>query len=119
MFTVELYAKIRYAVMIDGLSRREAAKRFGVHRNTITKMLIFSVPPGFRPRQLPGRESRAKAVAICRATPARICRPMTEPFIKAFVYAAEQYSSQALDFGDAQMRRLFLCRFSPWWDRER
>jgi transposase len=32
MFTVELYAKIRHAVMIDGLSRREAAKRFGVHR---------------------------------------------------------------------------------------
>jgi len=25
MFTVELYAKIRHAVMIDGLSRREAA----------------------------------------------------------------------------------------------
>ena len=33
MFTVELYAKIRHAVMIDGLSRREAAKRFGVHRD--------------------------------------------------------------------------------------
>src|ERR1700730_6564063 len=45
MFTVELYAKIRHAVMVDGLSRREAAKRFGVHRNTITKMLQFSVPP--------------------------------------------------------------------------
>ena len=44
MFTVELYAKIRHAVMVDGLSRREAAKRFGVHRNTITKMLSFSVP---------------------------------------------------------------------------
>jgi transposase len=47
MFTVELYAGIRRAVMVDGLSRREAAKRFGVHRNTITKMLQFSVPPGF------------------------------------------------------------------------
>ena len=44
MFTVELYAGIRRAVMVDGLSRREAAKRFGVHRNTITKMLQFSVP---------------------------------------------------------------------------
>jgi transposase len=50
MFTVALYAKIRHAVMIDGLSRREAAKRFGVHRNTITKMLSFSVPPGYRER---------------------------------------------------------------------
>jgi len=51
MFTVELYAKIRIAVMVDGLSRREAAKRFGVHRNTITKMLSFSVPPGYRRRE--------------------------------------------------------------------
>jgi hypothetical protein len=38
---------------------------------------------------------------------------MTEPFIKAFVYAAEQYSSQALDFGDAQMRRLFFVSVLP------
>ena len=39
--------------MIEGLSRREAAKRFGVHRNTITKMLSFSVPPGYRRRERP------------------------------------------------------------------
>ena len=51
MFTVELYAAIRRAVMADGLSRREAAKRFGVHRNTITKMLQYSVPPGYRRRE--------------------------------------------------------------------
>ena len=53
MFTVELYAGIRRAVMVDGLSRREAAKRFGVHRNTISKMLQFSVPPGYRRRERP------------------------------------------------------------------
>src|SRR6476646_3939683 len=53
MFTVELYAGKRSAVMVDGLSRREAAKRFGVHRNTITKMLQFSVPPGYRRRERP------------------------------------------------------------------
>ncbi len=53
MFTVELYAKVRRAVMIEGLSRREAAKRFGLHRNTITKMLSFSVPPGYRRRERP------------------------------------------------------------------
>jgi len=40
-------------VMIEGLSRREAAKRFGVHRNTISKMLSFSVPPGYRRRERP------------------------------------------------------------------
>jgi transposase len=50
MFTVELYARIRRAVMVDGLSRREAARQFGVHRNTVSKMLEFSVPPGYRRR---------------------------------------------------------------------
>jgi transposase len=59
MFTVELYAKVRHAVMIEGLSCREAAKRFGIHRNTITKMLSFSVPPGYRRRERPA--SRAQA----------------------------------------------------------
>ena len=45
MFTVELYAGIRRAVMVDGLSRWEAEKRFGFYRNTISKMLQFSVSP--------------------------------------------------------------------------
>ena len=53
MFTVELYARIRRAVMIEGLSRREAAQRFGVHRNTIAKMLLYAVPPGYRRRARP------------------------------------------------------------------
>lgn len=53
MFTVELYAGIRRAIMLEGLSRREAAQRFGVHRNTITKMLHYSVPPGYRRRERP------------------------------------------------------------------
>ena len=53
MFTVELYVRIRRAVMIEGLSRREAARRFGVHRNTIAKMLQFSVPPGYRRQERP------------------------------------------------------------------
>jgi hypothetical protein len=64
MFTVELYAKIRHAVMIDGLNRREAAKRFGVHRNTITKMLSFSVPPGWTLRPLRAKYGLQKS-ATC------------------------------------------------------
>ena len=57
MFTVELYARIRRAVMVDGLSRREAATRFGVHRNTITKMLQNSIPPGYRRRERPASKA--------------------------------------------------------------
>jgi transposase len=63
MFTVELYARIRRAVMVDGLSRREAAARFGVHRNTITKMLQFSVPPGYRRRERPASKKLGSQMA--------------------------------------------------------
>ena len=45
---MELYARIRRAVTIEGLSRREATTRFGVHRNTFTKILAFPVPPSYR-----------------------------------------------------------------------
>ena len=45
---VELYAQVRYAVQIEGVSRREAARRFGIDPRTVAKMLAFSVPPGYR-----------------------------------------------------------------------
>jgi transposase len=67
MFRVELYAKIRRAVMVEGLSRREAAKRFGVHRNTITKMLSFSVPPGYRRRERPASKKLGPHMAWIEA----------------------------------------------------
>lgn len=52
MFSVEVYSKIRRAILVDGLSRREASRLFGVHRNTISKMLAYPVPPGYR-RKVP------------------------------------------------------------------
>ena len=63
MFTVELYARIRRAVMVEGLSRREAATRFGVHHNTITKMLAFPVPPGYRRSEPPASKKRGPYMA--------------------------------------------------------
>ena len=42
---MELYQKVRRAVMIDGMSRRSAAKYFGIDRKTIEKMLVFPAPP--------------------------------------------------------------------------
>ena len=47
MKTVELYARVRHAVQIDGMSRRAAAERFGIDPRTVAKMLRFSVPPGY------------------------------------------------------------------------
>src|SRR3954462_3758902 len=52
---VELYAQVRYAVQIKGLSRREAARQFGIDPRTVAKMLAFSVPPGYRRSRPPAR----------------------------------------------------------------
>ena len=51
MKVVELYGRVRYAVQIEGLSRREAARQFGIDPRTVAKMLAFSVPPGYRRRR--------------------------------------------------------------------
>ena len=48
MKQVELYAQVRYAVQIEGLSERAAARRFGIDPRTVAKMMRFSVPPGYR-----------------------------------------------------------------------
>lgn len=55
MRTVELYAAVRRAVSVEGLSQREAARRFGLSRTTVAKMMQFSVPPGYRRSQAPRR----------------------------------------------------------------
>ena len=43
-----------------GMSIREAARTFGLHRDTMRKMLTYSVPPGY----LPSAESAPKAQAV-------------------------------------------------------
>ena len=47
MKRVELYARVRHAVRIEGISERAAAERFGINPRTVSKMLRFSVPPGY------------------------------------------------------------------------
>ena len=51
MKSVELYGRVRRSVLIDGMSRREAARSFGIDRRTVDKMLSFSIPPGYRRSQ--------------------------------------------------------------------
>ena len=48
MYPVELYSKIRRACHVEGMSIREAARVFGVHRKTVRKVLRYSVPPGYQ-----------------------------------------------------------------------
>ena len=47
MYPVELYVKVRRAVMVEGKSEREVAREFGIHRKTVKKMCAYSVPPGY------------------------------------------------------------------------
>src|SRR3981189_1234495 len=64
MKRVELYAQIRRAVYVEGLSRREAARRFGIDPRTVAKMLVFSVPPGYRRSRSPARPKLDPFVGI-------------------------------------------------------
>ena len=48
MYKVDIYLRVRRAVMVEGMSIREAARTFGLHRDTVRKMLAYSVPPGYR-----------------------------------------------------------------------
>jgi transposase len=55
MKSVELYGRVRYAVQIEGLSHREAARQFGIDPRTVAKMVKFSVPPGYVRKKPPAR----------------------------------------------------------------
>src|SRR3954462_3085159 len=61
---VELYGRVRYAVRVEGISRREAARRFGIDPRTVAKMLSFSVPPGYRRSRPPVRPQLDRFVGI-------------------------------------------------------
>ena len=46
--------------MVEGMSVREASRVFGLHRDTVRKMLEYSVPPGYR-RESPPRKPKLEA----------------------------------------------------------
>jgi transposase len=64
MKQVELYAQVRYAVQIEGLSERAAARRFGIDPRTVAKMMRFSVPPGYRRTKPPVKPKLGAFIAI-------------------------------------------------------
>src|SRR3954465_1735219 len=55
MKPVDLYARVRHACRVEGLSQRETARRFGIDTKTVRKMLAFAVPPGYRRSKPPAR----------------------------------------------------------------
>ena len=45
---MEFYAEVRRCVYVEGLSERAAARRVGLARETVRKMLRYRLPPGYR-----------------------------------------------------------------------
>ena len=45
---MEFYAAVRRSVYVEGLSERAPARRFGLARETVRKMLRYRLPPGYR-----------------------------------------------------------------------
>ena len=45
---MELYLKVRRAYFHQGLSKRAIARTFGISRDSVDKMIVYSVPPGYR-----------------------------------------------------------------------
>ena len=43
MYSVDMYVQVRRAGMVEGMSVREASRVFGLHRDTMRKMLAYSV----------------------------------------------------------------------------
>ena len=73
---MELYARVRRAVQVEGMSEREAARQFGLARETVRKMLRYAIPPGYRRQQL----AQGQQAPACREVPFLIShRPPPPP----------------------------------------
>ena len=67
MVAVEIYAAVRRFVFIEGKSRREAARVFGLSRDTIAKMCRYSAPPGYVRSKAPERPKLGPLVPVIDA----------------------------------------------------
>jgi transposase len=67
MYAVELYAAVRQFVFVEGKSRREASRVFGLSRDTISKMCRFSAPPGYVRTRPPGKPKLGPLIPVIDA----------------------------------------------------
>jgi len=64
MFAMEIYAAVRKFVFNEGRSRREAARVFGLSRDTIAKICRYSAPPGYVRSKAPERPKLGSLVPV-------------------------------------------------------
>jgi len=48
MLQVEIYGRVRLAVRVEGRTERSVARGFGLSRETVRKMPLYAVPPGYQ-----------------------------------------------------------------------
>ena len=61
---MDLYRRVRQAYYRDGKSVRQTAQLFNLHRQTVRKMLEYSVPPGYQRKAPPRRPKLAPYVGV-------------------------------------------------------
>src|SRR5664280_189151 len=64
---VEIYGRIRRAVLVEGRSQRSVAREFGLARVTVRKMLGYSIPPGYQRKEPPKRPKLGPWVGVIDA----------------------------------------------------
>lgn len=67
MYAVESYAAVRQFVCVEGRAKREAARVFGLSRETIDKMCRFSVPPGYQRKKPPAKPKLDPFISVVDA----------------------------------------------------
>ena len=67
MYAVEMYAAVRRFVLVQGNSRREAARVFGISRTTVEKMCAYSAPPGYQRTKRPAKPKLDPFITIIDA----------------------------------------------------
>jgi transposase len=64
MYSVDLYVRVRQSCHVKGVSERETARRFGIDRKTVSKILKHRLPPGYRRDGAPARPKLYAFVGI-------------------------------------------------------
>jgi transposase len=64
MYAVDVYAAVRRFIFVEGKSRREAARVFGLSRDTIAKMCRYSAPPGYVRTKPPGKPKLGPFISV-------------------------------------------------------
>ena len=47
MYTVDIYARVRRDCLVNKESKRSVARKYGINRRTVSKMLENAEPPGY------------------------------------------------------------------------